>query len=96
MALLEGPPRIQQAFITMLNIALTQPYPKLNDTLQDDENFILAISKMLENQSIVLRGKCLLTFLLLFKMNMQWFVIAIQQDFYKNLDKLLRDNFKYV
>ena len=80
----------------MLNIALTQPYPKLNDTLQDDENFILAISKMLENQSIVLRGKCLLTFLLLFKMNMQWFVIAIQQDFYKILDKLLRDNFKYV
>ena len=38
----------------------------------------------------------MLTFLLLFKMNMQWFVIAIQQDFYKNLDKLLRDNFKYV
>ena len=80
----------------MLNIALTQPYAKLNDTLQDDENFILAISKMLENQSIVLRGKCLLTFLLLFKMNMQWFVIALQFDFYKNLDKLLRDNFKYV
>jgi hypothetical protein len=80
----------------MLNIALTQPYAKLNDTLQDDENFILAISKMLENSSIVLRGKCLLTFLLLFKMNMHWFVIAIQQDFYKNLDKLLRDNFKYV
>jgi len=76
-ALLDGPPRIQQAFITMLNIALTQPYAKLNDTLQDDENFILAISKMLDNQSIVLRGKCLLTFLLLFKMNMQWFVIAI-------------------
>jgi hypothetical protein len=95
-ALLDGPPRIQQAFITMLNIALTQPYAKLNDTLQDDENFILAISKMLENQSIVLRGKCLLTFLLLFKMNMQWFVIAMQFEFYKNLDKLLRDNFKYV
>ncbi len=64
--------------------------------MQDDENFIVAISKMLDNQSIVLRGKCLLTFLLLFKMNMQWFVIAISQDFYKNLDKLLRDNFKYV
>lgn len=27
---------------------------------------------------------------------MQWFVIAMQFDFYKNLDKLLRDNFKYV
>jgi len=33
----------------MLNIALTQPYPKLNDTLQDDENFLISITKMLEN-----------------------------------------------
>lgn len=32
-AILDGVPRIQQAFITMLNIALTQPYAKLNDTL---------------------------------------------------------------
>lgn len=51
----------------MLNIALTQPYQKLNDTLQDDETFQLALSKLLENQSIVLRGKSLLTYLLLFK-----------------------------
>ena len=49
LALLEGSPRIQQAFITMLNIALTQPYAKLNDTLQDDEIFLQAISKMLDN-----------------------------------------------
>lgn len=80
----------------MLNIALTQPYAKLNDQLSDDPNFLTAISKMLENQSIVLRGKSLLTFLLLFKMNPQWFVIAVELDFYKNIDKLLRDNFKYV
>jgi len=31
LAMVEGQQRIQQAFITMLNIALTQPYPKLND-----------------------------------------------------------------
>ena len=53
----------------MINIALTQPYPKLNDTLQEDETFHTAISMLLENQSIVLRGKAVLTFLLLFKMN---------------------------
>ena len=51
---------------------------------------------MLENTSCVLRGKVLLTYLLLFKMNPNWFVIAIEMDFYKNIDKLLRDNFKYV
>ena len=53
----------------MINIALTQPYPKLNDTLQEDDIFQLSISKLLENQSIVLRGKAILSFLLLFKMN---------------------------
>jgi len=29
-------------------------------------------------------------------MNPQWMIIAIHQDFYKNIDKLLRDNYKYV
>ena len=80
----------------MINIALTQPYPKLNDTLQEDDTFQNAISQLLENQSIVLRGKAILTFLLLFKMNPQWMIIAVEQDFYKNIDKLLRDNYKYV
>lgn len=37
-----------------------------------------------------------MTFLLLFKMNTKWFVIAIEMEFFKNIDKLLRDNFKYV
>jgi len=53
----------------MLNIALTTPYAKLDETLQNDEIFMKAISKMLESPSIVIRGKCLLTYLLLFKMN---------------------------
>ena len=29
-------------------------------------------------------------------MNPKWLVIAIEMDFYKNIDKLLRDNFKYI
>ena len=29
-------------------------------------------------------------------MNPIWMVIASEMDFYKNVDKLLRDNFKYV
>ena len=37
-----------------------------------------------------------MTYLLLFKNNPIWFVIAIELDLYKNIDKLLRDNFKYV
>ena len=80
----------------MLNIALTQPYQKLDETLQDEALFQQALSKLIENSQIVIRGKSLLTYLLLFKMNPIWFVIAIELDLYKNIDKLLRDNFKYV
>jgi hypothetical protein len=38
----------------------------------------------------------ILSYLLLFKMNPIWLVIVTEQDFFKNIDKLLRDNFKYV
>lgn len=37
--LLEGPQRVQQAFITMLNIALTNSYLKLNDSLMKEPIF---------------------------------------------------------
>lgn len=47
--LLDGAPRIQQAFITMLNIALTQPYPKLDEALQEEDTFHKAISRLLDN-----------------------------------------------
>lgn len=50
----------------------------------------------LENKSIVIRGKIVLTYLLLFKMNPQWFAIAIELKFYQNIEKLLRDGYKYV
>lgn len=69
LAILEGQPRIQQAFITMLIIALTNPYSKLNDQLQEEETFHKALSQLIENKSIVIRGKIILTYLLLFKMN---------------------------
>ena len=80
----------------MLNIALTQPYAKLDETLQNDEHFHSALSKLLDSKSIVLRGKAILSFLLLFKMNPIWLVVVTEHDFFKNIDKLLRDNFKYV
>lgn len=53
--------------------------------------------RLLEHQHIVIRGKCILTFLLLIKQDFRW-MSAIQQDikFFNELDKILRDNYKYV
>jgi len=66
--LAESQGRVQQAFITMLNLALSNGgFPKITDVLLKDRSFLEALVKMIDHTSIVIRGKCLLTFLLLFK-----------------------------
>ena len=80
----------------MLNVALTTPYPKLNDTLIGEKSFVVELAGLMEHSSIVIRGKSLLTFLLLFKMNSAWLALVAEHKFYPILDRLLRDNFKYV
>ena len=53
--------------------------------------------KLLEHHSIVIRGKCLLTFLLLFKLDFRWMAIVnTEVKFFHILDRLTRDNYKYV
>ena len=45
----------------------------------------------------MIRGKCILTFLLLIKLDFRW-MTTIQHEikFFNELDKILRDNYKYV
>ena len=53
--------------------------------------------KMLEHHSIVIRGKALLTFLLLFKQDFRWMAIVDPEvKFFHVLDRLSRDSYKYV
>ena len=53
--------------------------------------------KLLEHHSIVIRGKCLLTFLLLFKLDFRWMALVDSEvKFFHLLDRLARDNYKYV
>lgn len=59
--------------------------------------FLKALLKLLEHQQIVIRGKCILTFLLLFKLDFRWMTVVQQEiKFFNELDKLLKDNYKYV
>jgi uncharacterized membrane protein YbaN (DUF454 family) len=82
----------------MLNLALSaNAYPKLNEILLNEESFLKSLMKLIEHHSIVIRGKCLLTFLLLFKLNFRWMAIANTEiKFFHVLDRLTRDNYKYV
>jgi hypothetical protein len=53
--------------------------------------------KLLEHHSIVIRGKAILTFLLLFKQDFRWMnLVDPEVKFFHVLDRLSRDNYKYV
>jgi uncharacterized membrane protein YbaN (DUF454 family) len=82
----------------MLNLALSvNSYPKINDILLNEETFLKSLMRLLEHHSIVIRGKCLLTFLLLFKLDFRWMAIVdTEVKFFHVLDRLTRDTYKYV
>lgn len=92
----EGHARTQQAYITMLNLALRMPYQKLIDTLLSEKEFLPNLMCLLEHQSTIIRGKTLLTFILLFKLDFRWMSIAHQDlKFFNFLDRVQRESNKY-
>lgn len=92
----EGAPRVQQALITMLNIALTNPYSRLNDSLMEEPMFKEAMANLLENSNIIIKAKSILTILLLFKMNPNWIIVVDEFKFYSTCDRMSRDYSKYI
>jgi hypothetical protein len=82
----------------MLNLALSvNSYPKINDIFLNEESFLKSLMRLLEHHSIVIRGKCLLTFLLLFRLDFRWMAIVdTEVKFFHILDRLTRDTYKYV
>ena len=82
----------------MLNLALAaNTYPQINDILLTEESFLRSLMRLLEHHSIVIRGKTLLTFLLLFKLDFRWMAIVdTEVKFFHVLDRLTRDSYKYV
>jgi hypothetical protein len=82
----------------MLNLALHNIYyPQISAILLKEPLFLQALSNLLETQHIVIRGKTILTFLLLFKLDFRWITVVQQEiKFFNELDKLLKDNYKYV
>jgi hypothetical protein len=82
----------------MLNLALAaNTYPKIVEILLNEESFLKSLMRLIEHHSIVIRGKCLLTFLLLFKLDFRWMAIVdTEVKFFHILDRLTRDSYKYV
>jgi len=59
--------------------------------------YLACVMRLLEHHSIVIRGKALLNFLLLFKQDFRWMaVVEPEVKFFHVLDRLSRENYKYV
>lgn len=60
--------------------------------------YLASLLRLLEHHSIVIRGKALLNFLLLFKSDFRWLALVEPEGFkfFHVLDRLSRENYKYV
>jgi hypothetical protein len=89
-------PRIQQAFITLLNMMLHTMGTKTYTLLAEEKALMPGLLALLDNSNPITRGKALLTFYLMFKINLKWMMIMSENKFTTHIDKLGRDQFKYV
>ena len=95
----QGQSRIQQAFVTMLNIALLNENEILLEAVNEYADVLAqTVIQCLENQSLVIRGKSLLTVVLLVKhYPVQWYTMFVSDNkFIHIIDRLTKDSYKYV
>lgn len=88
--------RIQQVFITMINQYLQSGGSKVYTTLAEESSLIPSLIGLLDHSAVVIRGKCLLTFYLMFKTNLKWMMALSENKFGTVLDRLSRDAYRYV
>jgi len=92
----EGAPRIQQVFISLLNFLIQNEGNKCYALLAEEKTLIPHLISLLDHSSLVIRGKCLLSFYLLFKTNLKWMMALSEPKFGPLLDRLNRDAYRYV
>jgi hypothetical protein len=62
----------------------------------DSRPFYQTLVTMLDNTQVVIRGKAVLALLLLIKVNTKSLIYLSETKYFVYLDKLERDNYKYV
>ncbi len=91
--------RVQQSFITMINIALLNQCDRLVEAMTEDSDLVLqTLIDLLEHSSLVVRGKAILTIVLLIKnAPVFWFCkFVCDPKFVISMDRLTKDSYKYV
>ena len=96
LALSEGQARIQQATLTLLLFILQDSPQRAVASLLDEKSFVPALIGLLENPGIVIRGKTLLAFMLLFRVFPRLMVKVADLKFFVTLERVSKDTFKYI
>lgn len=97
--LMEGNSRVQQAFITMINLALLHKNEKLLTKMGEYRKHIKqAIISLFEHTSLVIRGKSIISVVLMIRNEpLKWFTVFTSDNkFFNIIDKLTKDSYKYV
>ncbi|EAS06928.2 Serine/Threonine kinase domain protein (macronuclear) [Tetrahymena thermophila SB210] len=92
----DGSNRVQQALLTITNLQILISETELTQSLLNDLQFIESITHLLDNQSLVVRGKVILTIFLIIKVNTKALVLLAQTKFFTALEKISRDSQTYV
>ena len=62
----------------------------------DSRDFVNCMVSLLESSNVVVRGKAILTILLLIKVKFKTLILLSEGKFIVILDKLIKDQYKYV
>ena len=62
----------------------------------DSRDFVNCIVSLLDSSNVVVRGKAILTILLLIKVKFKTLILLSEGKFIVILDKLIKDQYKYV
>ena len=84
----ESDEKSQQALISILCYCFSNN--------KNYEPNLQVLTELLESPGIVIRGKSLLCFMYLLKTNMNYLFELVNTRFFSIIDKLLKDNYKYV
>eukprot|EP01116_Phalansterium_solitarium_P006147 TRINITY_DN18452_c0_g1_i1.p1 TRINITY_DN18452_c0_g1~~TRINITY_DN18452_c0_g1_i1.p1 ORF type:complete len:1283 (+),score=487.38 TRINITY_DN18452_c0_g1_i1:196-4044(+) len=92
----DGNPRVQQAFLNLVNLCLLDSPPKIQDAIADDKMLLPALKSVLEHQSSVVRAKAVLTITLISRNHPLCFLQCCQNKCLLILDRISRDKEGYV
>lgn len=91
----DGQARLQQAILTILLVGF-QKNPRLAVSLYEEKSLLGCLTGLLENNSLVVRGKAMLVMLHLFKQHPRWLLHAAEYKLFHILDRLPKDSKQYI